>query len=1295
MPLVANGTTAAPAPTAAPTPAPAPRPVALKPSGPLSVLSGGPSKVSQLAPIQAVAPQPLAHHGGLPSMIGAPVNRIFHALSEPAYAIGSLANLHPLDALRHIAAIAPDVWSVAVPQVGDLYNRIPGVKPHESVMLGDVLRQHGLLPGGTLGDVLGTGASILGDPLTYVGLPGAGSALEHGTEAALRAVETRAAEKVAQVVGAGHRAQAAGEALPAMHIPDLQRAFEGHYAAQAATRAARGPGARLSLGIQGTKYVKEVGTIPGSAAVARAAGKVGGTIMKNEGLRSAIETFQRDFLTGGLERKLPAYKAAVATRRTIGTYQQKLLRQVGIFHQGVIDSVVKMGKGQEVNPATGKAWTLDQAYEQMAHHIEQPAKYAVPQELEQHVATAKDLLARLREVEVGHGIDVKDVPNYLTHRLRTPAERERFLAQPGMKAGAGRTPFFVKDERFPTIEAMKNAGFDAETNVAKLLQARVRAHTAALQDVSMRRVAAERAGVRMPSPEDIPASRIADLQTEHELAQGRLKELQQPTDLATYRERVASRLAQRRGAQFAERVAGRPAPALAARERASRTLAAARAERARVVAALKEAPRADELGAANLTPMERAGFQRPPVPRPGETIRAPAADMRGIYPAGSSRLPPYRPGEVRGGKGRIGYQAIGAEPGMGGELRAQYAREVMAGGATPVRRERDTAPFADVVKPGAPSSAPRAVVRPVETKATLRAARTSVERARKQVLRADRSADPIALKQAQRELEAAQRAHTEARIAHARAQGTYTGTPSAVRAATRKADVAAGKLKTALAKQEKITAKRAELAKLPGRVATPEEWKDVHKGFDALGQKYENLMLPGAKGRVRVPEQEMNVIRKVQSDIGQTFKDPNSQIAAVNFLKKLTSHWKVLALVSPGYHLRNAYGDAIGAWWAGARNPISYLQAGRIVKNQGNPEKLRAMRITVGGKTMTGEEFLHEAEAMGIHGQGFIGSELAGGPSEYAAERNALAKRLGWARKALPRHLPGEGAAARLSGKIGQAREDATRLGTYLDLRKQGKSIVDAADLTHTFLFDYGHVSRFVAEARRFWMPFITYTSKAVPRTLKMAVTRPGYFTHHAELADLLGRTAGVAPGGPENLPVGQRSSFGIPDPGGFLHHLLGMPADQPILWNPERISPWGTLNTLDPTQVQRTLLSNLVNPFVGAAWQVPTGHRFFYAGSAPRRAVAPPIINALHSLGLPIPDFGPKMSQALGHDVPGFSSTADEIARLFPPYSFAAGINPEDPEGMRRSLASYLAGLPLQSYDRAALAARAQRYGG
>lgn len=551
MPLVAKG-------SQAPTPTRAPTPVSVQPTptGPLSAISSGPSSIHALTPIQAVAPHPFQHNMAPPSFIGAPVNRLLQAASAPVMAVGSLIRLHPAEALRHLAAIPADIASIPIPQLKDLYNRIPGLKEHEFVLPSQALRERGLMPGGTLGSVLGFGTDMVFDPATYA-LPGVGGVLERGAEAGLRAAEDAAARHVAEVV--------ARPATSPGRLVDLLGAQREAEAARMATRAARGPGARLSVGIGGTRFGKELGTIPGTPAISRAVGKGVGKLTRGQGAQDAITGFQEHFLTGGLERNLPQYRANTQLRRTVNAHEGTLQRLNDATAQQVRKAVVKMGRAGATDP-TGKPWNFESLAQQITHHIEQPEKFPLPQAAQFAADKTRELTVLMKNIEHANHVDYTALPNYMTHRMRTPAGRDAFTKFASSPASAARSPYFVKDERFPTVESMQNAtatpedvllgraakagdnlGLDPETNVFKLMQTRIRAHGQALMDATMRQESAARAGLKPPSPTDVQG--IEGLRGISEESDAALRRLTAPTDLGTVREQVTSRLAQRRGAE--------------------------------------------------------------------------------------------------------------------------------------------------------------------------------------------------------------------------------------------------------------------------------------------------------------------------------------------------------------------------------------------------------------------------------------------------------------------------------------------------------------------------------------------------------------------------------------------------------------------------------------------------------------------------------------------------------------------------------------------------------------------------
>lgn len=1172
------------------------------------------------------AQQAAAHTGGILDPLSAPANRLIAALSQPAFAVGSLLSGHPLESLRHLGSIPAGVAGIAAPQITELYNRIPGLAAHENVLPSQSALLAPLvnaLPGGVK-QAVGFTSDVALDPLSYLTFGAAGAARgAAGLGVRAAQAERTAADEIIRNIArapAGTHNQA-----------DIARAIIRSDEAKVAERAARGRGAHVGVNLPWRPGAgTEIGTIPGSRQISRGASYLAGKVPA--GAKGEFADVSKYFRTGGMVGSVPEYQAATVLQRVASLEKQigrrEINREVGAPLQKALSGLNKAGS----RTPEGTKWNFSNAGRQIIDNIEQGAeRFPIPKELE----PVRDWVAqhpdRLIGVEQGAGIPVREatgVLGYVPRRLKNARDLARFETWKkthGIQTHTTPDPFFIHQRHFDTHEAMRKhpateedvaAGiakkvgdplFDPETNLVKLLHARNDAHVDVMRQNAVRRVMTERHGLRRPMPADVP---VEAARAQARAAAGELQRLTRPTDVSPLRAEVASAAGRVRGAQRGVAVAERP-------------------------------PRPPRRGAAPYEPVPGMRLTRPGgrlitrEPREGGPVHEALVSRRG-------RL--LRSAQAGQGEARVALRTARG---------AKEAPEVVAA-----------------------------------HQATLKDARRNVETARKAVLRAERTNDPIAIRRAHQSLRAAQRDHINSRLALARVRGTYAGTAAQIRTATRRAVESRRKLLTLEVKNERAQEIRARLVRQPGHEATPQEWGDAMKGWDTAG-------IVGMED-VRLPPEMTKVLEQMQHEITRSFRKEEGANPILKYLRRITSHWKALALISPGYHLRNAYGDSIGSWWAGARNPISFIQAGRILKAADNPEKLAGMTIRIGGEEMSGEEFLREARAMGIWGQG--GSAVEPGfslarDSKYTDEQGALRKQLGFLRNV---RAPGRGGLARRSQAIGQMREDATRLGTYLDLRKQGRGIIDSAEQTHKYLFDYGHVSDFVDEARRFWAPFITYTSKAAPRTLKQAATRPGYFPHHLELATQLSDAAGVEPGGPTNLPIGQRSSFGLPDPGGLLHRILGMPADQPILWNPERVGPWGTLNTLDPTNWQQTIASNFPNPLIKTPVEVATGHRFYYAGNAPRRAVAPALIQALHRAGIPIPDYGTKTVAALGRDVPGYSAALDAYLQMLPVYGQAGRIgNVDDPQRMRASIASFLAGLPVTAYNRAQLAAQAQKYGG
>ena len=396
------------------------------------------------------------------------------------------------------------------------------------------------------------------------------------------------------------------------------------------------------------------------------------------------------------------------------------------------------------------------------------------------------------------------------------------------------------------------------------------------------------------------------------------------------------------------------------------------------------------------------------------------------------------------------------------------------------------------------------------------------------------------------------------------------------------------------------------------------------------------------------------------------------------FINSVGSSWKSLALLSPGYHMRNLQSDLMTAWWAGARNPHSFVQAARLLRGKGT--------IKIGDKVYTAAEITTLAESVGAIRIGQIGKEIKGEIAESGGVKNLGKGRLRPSR-------PGQGKLATGSGNIGNAREDLVRMGTFLERMKAGDDAMTAGRTVRDFLFDYGDVGKFVASARKFWLPFITFTSKAVPMVGRVAVTRPGTLASLNKATHALNE----ASGSPDLslLPAGQRSSFAIPLPG-IARTIMGAPQGQPILFNPESVMAYGALNSADPTNPVRSA-AGFLTPFAKAPIEAQTGYSFYFGSPSPKRVKAPAVINLLAKVGVPIPNYGPKRVYYPEGSPPvaGYSSALDTLLRMFPPFSQSAGLIPGGgAETTRLPYLRYFGGLSAAPYDQAKAQYYAERFG-
>jgi len=85
-------------------------------------------------------------------------------------------------------------------------------------------------------------------------------------------------------------------------------------------------------------------------------------------------------------------------------------------------------------------------------------------------------------------------------------------------------------------------------------------------------------------------------------------------------------------------------------------------------------------------------------------------------------------------------------------------------------------------------------------------------------------------------------------------------------------------------------------------------------------------------------------------------------------------------------------------------------------------------------------------------------------------------------------------------GKLYQGTEQFFKLAVFINERKGGASIKDAAAHAEKFLFNYQKLPPAIRWAKRWYSPFITFSYKALPRAAETVVRKPWKFAKYAIL---------------------------------------------------------------------------------------------------------------------------------------------------------------------------------------------------
>ena len=414
----------------------------------------------------------------------------------------------------------------------------------------------------------------------------------------------------------------------------------------------------------------------------------------------------------------------------------------------------------------------------------------------------------------------------------------------------------------------------------------------------------------------------------------------------------------------------------------------------------------------------------------------------------------------------------------------------------------------------------------------------------------------------------------------------------------------------------------------------------------SVGDKvhYANIMVP--------PEIRAATDNAWERVFGTLAQEPGT---FTTWMRQATSAWKSLALMTPGYLIRNAMSDMMMMYLGGFRDLSTLKQAWDISRKTGPIEdpKTRQLARTLIGKgerkpgpnDLTYEQIRLELETQGLRQIGFAGAE------GLARARNSMKGTLAWS-------APGKGRVATKFQNANESRENFVRAAMYLDGRKQGMSINEARERTLDWLFDYADVAPTIAAARRFWVPFIVYPTKAIPAISRALVQRPGFFANYNALTEEMN----IAAGYPDlrNMSASDAGGFAVPLPG-FMRGALGG-SDGPFTANVANTLPWGSLDTFVSTKgrggedegiggmVIGLGLNTIgqMNPLAGAAAKAANQSTYSGRGTG-ATARAPAAVGWLADAGVPIPGLSEKTSTYDGKSYAAIPNWASALLGTVP----------------------------------------------
>jgi|GEM_PF-2366298 len=179
---------------------------------------------------------------------------------------------------------------------------------------------------------------------------------------------------------------------------------------------------------------------------------------------------------------------------------------------------------------------------------------------------------------------------------------------------------------------------------------------------------------------------------------------------------------------------------------------------------------------------------------------------------------------------------------------------------------------------------------------------------------------------------------------------------------------------------------------------------------------------------------------------------------------KYLGWWKYgKVILNPSTHMRNAYSNMILAY-LGDVNPgdvVTYGKAAKALKQgEANP-------------------FFKEFKDWGGMNQTFYSAEIGKLRDELASVRDPGTLK-NWFRTAMS-----------IPSNLYEGNEKFFKLAVFIKARESGLDVDKAARKAEKFLFNYGDIPPIVKQAKRWLIPFATFTYKAVPLFAEMAIKKP------------------------------------------------------------------------------------------------------------------------------------------------------------------------------------------------------------